>query len=52
MCLVNESALVLACSDPGLEELIRNFEWRRLFWERRGELPEGLGVFVFGHALY
>lgn len=52
MCLINESAVLLPCSDPGIEELIRTFAWKRLFLERRSDLREKLGVFVFGHAIY
>ncbi|MBN8453776.1 DUF3025 domain-containing protein [Accumulibacter sp.] len=42
---------VVACN-PELLDLVRGFQWRRLFWERRAELSHGLRCLVFGHATY
>ena len=44
-------AAVVSC-DPELLDLVRGFQWRRLFWERRSDLSRGLRCLVFGHATY
>ena len=48
----DECGVVVVSSDPSLLALLRNFEWRALFWERRDELGRALRCFVFGHATY
>ena len=32
--------------------MIRDFQWKELFWQRRDELSEKLKLVTFGHALY
>ncbi len=44
-------ALVLS-SDPSLLQLLREFRWQELFWQRRADLAASLRVVVFGHATY
>jgi hypothetical protein len=44
-------ALVLS-TDPSLLQLLRDFAWKPLFWERRADLAASLRVVVFGHATY
>ncbi len=48
----DECGIVVAGHRPELFELIRQFRWRELFWERRRELAGSLRCFVFGHATY
>jgi hypothetical protein len=52
LTLVDESGVIVAASDPGLLDLLRNFAWKELFWNRRERIPGALGVFLFGHGLY
>lgn len=44
-------ALVLS-TDPSLLQLLRQFRWQELFWQRRADLAASLRVVVFGHATY
>ena len=47
----DEDGVIVAVSDPTLEQLAREVRWKELFWQHRAELANGLRVFVFGHAL-
>ena len=48
----DECGVVVVSSDPALLDLIRNFDWRALFWHRRADLGKALRCFIFGHATY
>ncbi len=48
----DECGIVVVSSDASLLDLIRNFQWRALFWERRTDLGNSLRCFLFGHATY
>ncbi len=48
----DECGVVVVSCNPELLELVRGFQWRRLFWERRSELSRELRCLVFGHATY
>lgn len=48
----DECGVVVVSSDPSLLALLRGFQWKALFWERRLDLPRALRCFVFGHATY
>ena len=50
--LLDESGVVVAYSDADMAELIRNFQWKELFWVRRKQVQASMGVYVFGHGLY
>jgi len=50
--LFDECGIIIAASDPSLLTLIRNHQWKELFWHRRAELKKKLHCIVFGHALY
>lgn len=52
LSLFDEGGAVVVSSDESLLQLIRDFQWRQLFRERREELGEKLQCIVFGHALY
>lgn len=42
---------VLSCQ-PELLEMLRNFEWKRLFVEHRAEVRQSMRFLIFGHATY
>jgi hypothetical protein len=44
--------MVVVSSDAGLLELVREFRWKELFWNRRDVVRLRMRFFVFGHALY
>ena len=52
LSLFDEGGAVILCSDDSLLQLIRDFKWKELFWQRRDELQEKLKLITFGHALY
>ncbi len=49
--LLDESGLILACTDPDLEVLLRAHAWRELFWTRRDDVAAALRPLVLGHGL-
>jgi hypothetical protein len=51
LSLFDEGGAIVASSDAHLLDLIRRFDWKTLFWERRNEVMERMRFFVFGHAL-
>ena len=52
LSLFDEGGAVVISSDPSLLQLIRDFRWKELFWQRRNELASRLQCVTFGHALY
>ncbi len=50
--LLDESGVIVAYADEELADLLRNFQWRELFWQRRDEVKSSMGFYVFGHGLY
>lgn len=52
LSLFDEGGAVILCSDDSLLQLIRDFKWKELFWQRRDELGDKLKLITFGHALY
>lgn len=52
LSLFDEGGAVLVSSDETLLQLVRDFEWQALFWERRSELVSSFHCVTFGHAMY
>lgn len=52
LSLFDEGGVVVISSDESLLQLIRDFKWRELFWQRRAGLAQKLNCITFGHALY
>ncbi len=50
--LFDESGVVAVCSDDNLIKLLKNYEWKALFWTQREALNSRMKFFVFGHGLY
>ncbi len=50
--LFDESGVVVVCADAELDNLLRDFQWKELFWWRRGQVSAAMGFYVFGHGLY
>lgn len=50
LTLLDEGGALVACADASLNELVRAFRWKELFWERRAELRAAMRVLVLGHA--
>jgi hypothetical protein len=49
--LLDESGLLLGCTDAGLVALLRERAWRELFWTRRDDVVRGMHPRVLGHGL-
>lgn len=52
LSLFDEGGVVIVSSDETLLELVRNFQWKELFWNRRDELSDKFRCITFGHAMY
>jgi hypothetical protein len=52
LSLFDEGGAVLLSSDESLLQLVRDFQWKELFWQRRTELAEKFDCVTFGHAMY
>lgn len=52
LTLFDEGGVVVASSSPELLRLVRAFEWKELFWRRRGELAARARFLAFGHSLF
>lgn len=50
--LLDESGVIVVYADDELAELLRNFQWKELFWSRRAQVQTGMGFYLFGHGLY
>jgi hypothetical protein len=48
----DECGIVVLSSQPELLDLLRNFEWKKLFVERREEVKRSMHFVIFGHATY
>ena len=51
LTLFDENAVLVACSEPLLFDLMRTHAWSALFLEHRSDFCKSCEVFVFGHAL-
>ncbi len=49
--LFDESGVVVVSSQKKLIELLKNFEWKQLFWRERQAVLSSMRFFIFGHAL-
>lgn len=50
--LLDESGVLVTSSHKSLTCLLKNFEWKTLFWENRSDLLKHIKFFLFGHGLY
>jgi hypothetical protein len=50
--LLDESGVIVPCADADLARLLRNFQWKELFWQRRAQVQTRMGFYLFGHGLY
>lgn len=50
--LFDESGVVVVTNDHCLAKLLRDFDWKELFWWQRKKLQNRMQFFIFGHGLY
>jgi len=51
LTIFDEGGAIVLCDDPLLLQLLRNFEWKALFWDHRDRVRHALRIVVFGHAV-
>lgn len=52
LTLFDEAGVIAVSSEPELGALLREFKWKELFWQRRGEVIKSMRFYVFGHSIY
>jgi Protein of unknown function (DUF3025) len=52
LTLFDEGGVVVGSADATLSALLRDFEWKELFWTRRDDVRRRMRFHVFGHAIY
>ena len=52
IALFDECGAVIVADDESILDLIRNHEWKELFWNNREIFGTHIQCFVFGHAMY
>ena len=43
--LLDESGVIVVCADDELAGLLKDFQWKALFWQRRAEVQASMGFF-------
>ncbi len=51
LTLFDEGGMLVACAEPSLAALLRDFRWKELFWLRRADVQARMRFHVFGHAI-
>jgi hypothetical protein len=52
LTVFDESGIIVAASEPGLLQLLRDFQWQALFVQHRDRVRAAMHCAIFGHALY
>ena len=50
--LFDESGVIVVYGDAELAALLRDHQWKALFWQRREQTSTGMRFYIFGHGLY
>jgi hypothetical protein len=51
LTIFDEGGAIVVCDDVELQQLIVEFRWKELFWERRKQVVSSVRFFVLGHAV-
>lgn len=51
LTLFDEGGIIVTSSDESLLDLIRRFEWKTLFVDRRAEVMASMRFYLFGHSM-
>jgi len=51
LTIFDEGGAIVCCDDALLLQLLRNLEWKALFWEHRERVRREMRIVVFGHAV-
>lgn len=52
LTLFDEGGVIVASGEPELGALLRGFQWKELFWQRRSDVIASMRFYVFGHSIY
>lgn len=50
--LLDESGIIVPYAEEVLADLLRGFQWKELFWNRRTQVESHMGFYLYGHGLY
>ena len=55
--LLDESGVIVVYAEKELARLLREFQWKELFWQRREQVSprsnqQAMGFYIFGHGLF
>jgi hypothetical protein len=51
LTIFDEGGAIVHCDELALLDLLRNFEWKKLFWDNRDKVRKAMRIVVFGHAV-
>ncbi len=51
LTIFDEGGAIVQCDDADLLHLLKNFQWKALFWDHRDRVREAMRIVVFGHAV-
>lgn len=51
LTIFDEGGAIVVCADEELNDLVRGFEWKALFWQHRQRVLESMRFVVLGHAV-
>jgi len=51
LTLFDEGGAIVVCSDAALEAMLRDHQWKALFWDHRAGVLAAMRVLVLGHAV-
>jgi len=51
LTIFDEGGAIVQCDDKLLLQLLRDFEWKPLFWDHRERVRKEMRIVVFGHAV-
>ena len=51
LTIFDEGGAIVHCDDHALLQLLRDFQWKELFWMNRKQTQQSMRITVFGHAV-
>ena len=51
LTIFDEGGALIVCADDALNQLVRDFRWKELFWTHRARVREAMRFVVLGHAV-
>jgi hypothetical protein len=51
LTIFDEGGAIVQCDDPELLSMLKNFQWKKLFWHNREKVRGEMRTLVIGHAV-